>query len=134
MTRRVALAAMLAASLTSACKSSEAPTEPVWDKEPCAHCRMLVSDKRYAAQVIDETGERHFFDDVGCMVLWTEAHPRLAHAWVRGSTSGVWLEARSASYVHDARTPMDFGFEARTGGAIDFEAVRAAVLETRRGR
>jgi hypothetical protein len=82
--------------------------------------------------VIDENGEHRFFDDIGCMVLWTDARKAPALAFVRESTSGAWLDARTARYVSGARTPMDFGFEARSGGQIAFEAVRVAVLEKKR--
>ncbi len=132
ISRRAALAALLGATLGVACKPSDAPAEPVWGKEPCAHCRMLVSDKRYAAQALDEAGERRFFDDIGCMVLWTEAHPRSAHTWVKDATSGVWRDAATARYAPGARTPMDFGFEARSDGASSFDAVRVAVLQKKR--
>lgn len=122
----------MAAVMAVSCKRVDAPVEPVWGKEPCANCKMLVSDKRYAAQLVDGTGEHRFFDDIGCMVLWMDAHGGAEHAWVRESTTGSWLDARSARYVQGARTPMDFGFEVRAGGEITFDAVRVAVLERKR--
>ena len=133
MSRRSALGLLAAALSAVACKQSDAATEPVWGKEPCAHCKMLVSDKRYAAQVIDESGEHRWFDDIGCMVLWMDARKPPSHSWARESTSGTWVDARTAKYVQGARTPMDFGFEARADGTISFEAVRAAVVEKKRG-
>jgi hypothetical protein len=93
---------------------------------------MLVSDKRYAAQVVDQNGEHRFFDDIGCMVLWTSAHQPAARAWVREEATATWADARTARYVQGARTPMDFGFEARSDGPLGFEAVRDAVLERKR--
>ena len=135
LSRRRLIAASLSAILLVACARTDAPTEPVWGKEPCAHCKMLVSDRRYAAQIVDEAGERRFFDDVGCMVLWMDGREPPERAWVRESTSGAWLDPRAAAYEPGARTPMDFGFEARSGGGLAFDAVRAAVLdENRRGR
>jgi copper chaperone NosL len=129
MSRRRVIGVLLGAFAAVACKSSDAPTEPVWGKEPCAYCKMLVSDKRYAAQVIDDNGEHRFFDDIGCMVRWMDARRPPALAWVREPPSGAWLDARTARYVQGARTPMDFGFEARSGGELAFEAVRVAVRE-----
>jgi hypothetical protein len=83
---------------------------------------------------VDETGEHRFFDDIGCMVLWTDAHrgSGAEHLWVREPTTGSWLDARTARYVQGARTPMDFGFETREGGEVAFDGVRAAVLERKR--
>jgi copper chaperone NosL len=134
MSRRSALGVLLVAALAVACKQTDAPAEPVWGKEPCAHCKMLVSDKRYAAQAIDDSGEHRYFDDIGCMVLWMDLRKAPGRAWVHESTSNAWLDARTARYVQGARTPMDFGFEARPGGELGFEAVRLAVLEKKRSR
>lgn len=133
LSRRSALALMAAALAVVACKQTDAATEPVWGKEPCAHCRMLVTDKRYAAQLVDENGEHRFFDDLGCMVLFMEGRKPSSHSWARESTSGTWVDARTGKYVQGARTPMDFGFEARTDGTIPFETMRTAVLEKKRG-
>ena len=133
ISRRSALALALAALSAVACKQTDAAAEPVWGKEPCAHCKMLVSDKRYAAQLIDEGGDRRFFDDLGCMVLFMEARKPPERAWARDSVSGAWVDARTAKYVQGARTPMDFGFEARADGTIAFETMRTAVLEKKRG-
>jgi hypothetical protein len=79
-------------------------------------------------------GERSFFDDIGCMVLWAEgrgAPPALS--WVRDAEQGVWLDARAARYAEGAKTPMDFGFEARAAGGLAWDEVRAKVSQKRRG-
>ena len=133
ISRRSALAVLAAVLAAVACKQTDVATEPVWGKEPCAHCKMLVSDKRYAAQLVDEAGEHRFFDDVGCMVLFMEGKRPAERAWARESTGGTWIDARTAKYVQGARTPMDFGFEARADGTVAFETVRAAVVEKKRG-
>ena len=44
-------------------KNSNLPQEIVWDREICAHCSMAVSDKRFAAQIKDEHGKFHFFEE-----------------------------------------------------------------------
>ena len=116
-----------------ACEKLDAAADPVWGKEPCGHCAMLVGDRLHAAQVV-AGGERKFFDDIGCFVLWAEEHPGAAQkAWVRDAETPRWIDARSASYAHGARTPMDFGFEARGVSAqseetVGFEAMRQAVV------
>jgi copper chaperone NosL len=126
------LACALAVFGVSCMKVDEA-ADPVWGKEPCAHCRMLVGDRRYAAQVVSD-GERRHFDDVGCLVLWLEERrggpaPRV---WVRDAEASRWVDARSARYEPGAKTPMDFGFEARSGGALAWDDMRARVLAKRR--
>jgi len=127
--RRRLLWAALAVAI--GCEKLDAATDPVWGKEPCGHCAMLVGDRRFAAEVVTD-GERRFFDDVGCMVLWSEAHPgKVVKAWVRDAQGATWLEARAARYAHAERTPMDFGYEGRAADApetVGFEEMRAAVV------
>lgn len=131
--RRSALAVLAGTFLlAAACSRTVAAAEPVWGKEPCANCRMLVSDKRYAAQVVDATGEHRFFDDIGCMVIWMDAQKSEAPAWVREAASGAWLDARTAHYVQGARTPMDFGFEARFADGVPFQTARDAIMARKR--
>lgn len=116
----------------AACERLDAATDPVWGKEPCAHCAMLVGDRRHAAQIVTES-QRRYFDDIGCYVLWAEERPGAARrAWVRDASGAQWIDAKSATYVHGARTPMDFGFEARAAAAgeraVKWDEMRAAVV------
>jgi len=132
--RRAALTFFACALATTSCTRTDAPAEPIWGKEPCAHCKMLVSDKRYAAQVAAD-GERYFFDDIGCMVLWIDTHPRAERAWVHDASNAAWLDARTARYVAGVRTPMDFGFEAHAAQGTEgvaFDAAHDAVLAKKR--
>ena len=129
--RRTVLLALAAACVPLACSRSDQPIEPVWGKEPCAYCKMLVSDKRYAAQIATG-GERFFFDDLGCMVLWLETHEPPVRFWVHDAAGGGWLDAREAHYVAGAHTPMDFGFEAHAADGIGFAAMRDAVIAKKR--
>jgi copper chaperone NosL len=123
----------LAFVLLAACASNDAAVEPVWGKEPCAHCAMVLSDRRFGAQLVTRAGDRKFFDDVGCMIQFaSDRGEGDARAWVRDGESGKWLDARSAQYVA-ASSPMDFGFEARAQGGVAWDAMRAQVLAKKRG-
>jgi copper chaperone NosL len=107
--------------LLAACEKTDTPVDPVWGKQPCAHCQMLVSDKRYAAQAVTATGDRLFFDDPGCLVKWMETN-KPAKAWVH---PGGWVEVGVARFAPSAKTPMDYGFEPRDDGPLGFEEVRS---------
>lgn len=128
--KRRSLLLGIAGLVVFACTKTDEPTDPVWSKEPCAHCRMLVGDKRYAGQIVTN-GDRKFFDDVGCMVTWL-ADAKAERVWVRDALANRWLEAKSARYVEGAKTPMDFGFEARAEGGIGWDEMREAIA--RKGR
>ena len=139
MTRRSLLGLGLAAAMLCAgvaCEKTDAPTDPVWGKQACAHCGMLVGERRYAAQAA-VAGERKYFDDIGCMILFMEERKvRPDHTWVHAGDA--WLDAAAARYANDAKTPMDFGLEARAPGSagtgLGWDEARAQVLAKGRGR
>jgi copper chaperone NosL len=124
--------ALLGLSLCCSCRSPTAPVDPVWGKQPCAHCLMLVSDPRYAAQAIGPSGDAVYFDDVGCLASYLATRPDAKGSFVRTS-SGRWLEAAKARFRSGAATPMDFGFVVDEAGSLDFSAVVTAANARNRG-
>lgn len=141
--RRHVFGLLLGATLAlAACEKLDAPADPVWGKEPCGHCAMLVGDRRFAAQAVTDK-DRKYFDDIGCLALWASERPESVRLmWVRDAAGGQWLDAKSARFLHGARTPMDFGFEAHAGAitgeggrdtTVGWEEVRARVIERARG-
>jgi copper chaperone NosL len=125
LNRRQALLAPLC--LLFSCRSQNTPEDPIWGKQPCAHCRMLVSDPRYAAQALTASGERVYFDDVGCLARELAEHPGALATWVRDAKAR-WIETSRARFSGGAPTPMDFGFVVDDAGSFDFTAVQAAVV------
>jgi nitrous oxide reductase accessory protein NosL len=129
MTRRGMLGLVLGAVLVVGCKGDgDRPIDPVWGKQPCEHCKMLVDDRRSAAQVVTAIGDRLYFDDVGCMVAWLDEHKDSARAWVRMPSGDGWLDARGARYVAGEKTPMDFGYVPSGTGDLDYGTVSERVL------
>lgn len=124
------LVAAVLVALGVACQSaSDAPADPVWGKQACSSCAMLVSDPRFAAQVLTAAGEHVYFDDVGCMASFL-ARRKVAptQAWVRDS-GGNWLTTELAHFSKGAKTPMDYGFEVSATGELSWRAVQDAVRE-----
>jgi hypothetical protein len=93
----------------AACTASDGPVDPVWGKQPCAHCAMLVTEARYSGQALEKTGARHYFDDLGCLALWMEGK-QLAGSWAYEGGSARWLDTETSSFRAGEKTPMDFGF------------------------
>jgi hypothetical protein len=109
------LAILLGFALVGCRQDVPAPEQPVWSKQPCDHCAMLLSDRLHGAQELTADGNRLFFDDLGCMVAWDAEHPHeTGSRWVRQfdqSHLGTgWLRAEQAAYVRVPGTPMAFGF------------------------
>jgi copper chaperone NosL len=132
--RRVALA--LCTLFLLACDAGPPrPVEPVWGKQSCAHCTMLVSERQPAAQALLRDGSRKFFDDVGCLAAYLTQPGVVAQAaWVHGPDSDLWVDALTAHYSAGHRTPMDFGYLAASSGITFAELKQQVAAKTKRER
>jgi nitrous oxide reductase accessory protein NosL len=139
--RRIAALAWLGAALVlAACGDpGHGPARIAFDRDACEHCGMVITDRRFAAQLrIGRTPHR--FDDVGCALDWLDERPEPSEPtefWVMDQETREWIDARSASFRAGQRTPMGYGFGASAAthaDRVDLEAVRAAVRERRAGR
>ncbi|THF67344.1 hypothetical protein E6C76_02935 [Pseudothauera nasutitermitis] len=115
-----------------------------WDRDTCARCNMVISDRRFAAQLRGGAAGTAFkFDDLGCLLFWmqekAQAHPWMGEAatrlWVADFTSPSreamrWLDPRQAQYV-ERSSPMGYNFAALAAveeQAIGFEEMRRRTL------
>jgi hypothetical protein len=133
VTRRSLSRALVAGAVLAACATADGPVEPVWGKQACAHCAMVLSDRRFGAQLVSSDSDRFFFDDPGCMVAFLEERGLgNAHAWVHDA--GRWVDARAARYTSGAVTPMDFGYEPKSAGELTWSEMRTRVLAKEKAR
>ena len=102
---RLARAALLVALV--GCSSSSKPID-VRAGDTCAHCRMSVSDARFAGQVAAPGEEPLFYDDIGCLAQAVAAGKPLDHAYVADHRTREWVRATAATYTHvpALETPM----------------------------
>ena len=103
----------------SACeeKSKTDVAKVHWDRDMCARCVMVVSDRQNTTQARDpHTGKKYMFDDIGCMVLWFKEEniewKDKAVVWITDVNTGEWINARTAFYDTENITPMAYGFSA----------------------
>ncbi|MDP1613251.1 MAG: protein NosL [Sulfuritalea sp.] len=135
----------LAAAL-SACGHSGAWPEGMagitWDRDTCVRCSMVISDRRFAAEM--RGGEKSIvfkFDDIGCAVFWmrdkAKDFPWMAEPatrlWVADAAGSgdKWLEARKAHYAGGKMSPMGYNYSARAyaeAGSQGFDEMRQHVL------
>ncbi|MEO8796739.1 MAG: hypothetical protein ABI551_02545 [Polyangiaceae bacterium] len=120
--------------VTAACEDDSRAVDPIWGKQACAHCAMLVSDPHFAAELTTTAGDRFFFDDPGCMAAYVhDRAPQVRKMWVRDQ-AGVWVDAANAHFEKGASSPMDYGFMTNAAGHEDWAAVvRTATERTKRG-
>ncbi len=81
---------------------------------------MAISEKRYAAELVDANRNVFKFDDIGCMVHFAERRGWIDHPparFVHDYDSPAWLEAGRASFVQSPEipTPMASGLMAVKG-------------------
>lgn len=132
--------------LLTACKSSNWPegmVEIKWDRDTCTRCSMVISDRRFAAQLRGGSENTAFkFDDIGCLLFWlrdkAEHYPWMADAttkmWVAelGSQGEnvKWLDPVKAQFVTKT-SPMGYNFGATAypqAGSMDFHSMRQHIL------
>lgn len=120
----------------------EGMAEIKWDRDTCVRCSMVISDRRFAAEMRGSDKNVVFkFDDIGCAMFWmrdkAKDHPWLADAatrfWVADVTGNGerWLEARKAHFIGGKVSPMAYNYGAiahAEAGAFDLEEMRQHVL------
>lgn len=117
----------------------EGMAEIKWDRDTCVRCKMVISDRRFAAEARGGAKDQVLkFDDIGCAVFWLmdlgwDKDPN-ARIWVADLASKgndvKWLDARKAHYVGKT-SPMGYNFGAMAtpqAGAFDFAEMRQHVL------
>jgi hypothetical protein len=114
----------------AACGRAEGPQPIAWDREPCAHCRMLISEPHFAAQLETGDGEVRSFDDPGCLLAALAAGPlRVRTLWFHHLREDRWLDGAQVGFLPGMRTPMGYGL-----GAVDAGTPEALTLEQARAR
>lgn len=134
-----ALTPVAAAISLVGCRSSTLPegmVETKWDRDTCARCSMVISDRRFAAQVKGGPKQQNFkFDDIGCVMFWLQSRDwgsdPATRIWVVDGGDQSWLDARTAYYAGGKSSPMGYNFVAmrrNVAGAVDFATMREHVL------
>jgi copper chaperone NosL len=99
--------------------------------EECAQCSMLISDRRFAAQLLSRTGKAWKFDSIECLHAFmgagTVAAADVHSVWVTDLDRGEgWIPAGEASYLRSPglSSPMGGGLAAFTHRASAEAAAR----------
>lgn len=124
----VAVGVLLAALILRGRPLPDHPVPIVWNREPCAHCRMLVGEPAFAAQLVTRSGDVAAFDDPGCLFHYLDdKKPDVHRIWFHDSTADRWLSPEEVGFVHGAQTPMNYGLAAvpaATPGAFGLHDAR----------
>jgi copper chaperone NosL len=130
-------AALALAAQLLACAPGEGPELIAWDREPCAHCRMLISDPAFAAQLQTRDGVVASFDDPGCLLAALPAYAEVRALWFHHGAEERWLPGEGVGFVPVPRSPMGYGLAAVAAGApgaLSLEEARARVARAQARR
>lgn len=87
--------------LLSSC--SQQPAEIHYGSDECAHCKMMITDNRFAAQAVTETGKSIKFDAIECMADYAgenKSELQSAELWVSDfNYPGVWININNAFLI-----------------------------------
>ena len=105
-----------------------------FDRDVCVECNMVISDRAYAAQLVDTRHNKaYMFDDIGCLVLWMDANPQewfdTAAIYVADTETSAFIDAKRAYWTLGNTTPMDFGLSATE---VKTEAVTLTFAEAKK--
>jgi len=98
--------------MTTACTNEEPRPVDIDPGDICQSCKMAISQKKYAAEIVDKDGTVFKFDDVGCMFRFVRqrALKDKVEAWfVMDYRTQHWLQAENATYVRSESIPSPMG-------------------------
>jgi copper chaperone NosL len=135
--------------LLSGC--ADGPRDIQMGAEECAHCRMMISEERFAAQLVTDRGMGYVFDSIECMAEFLDdaaevSEDRVRSLWVTDfARPGEWVPAGEAHFLRSEtlRSPMGLNLSAYSRGEdaremqrehggeiLSWEAVRDVVAAT----
>ena len=109
----------------TACKDKidTGPHAVRYGEDVCERCKMIISDKRFAAQFITEGGEAKKYDDTGCMVEdLKDAEKRgekTIAVFVSDYNTGEWLDAGKAFYLANGELKSPMGYNIAAFGSVE---------------
>ena len=91
-------------------------------EDMCSFCRMAISEKRFASELLIQDGEVFKFDDIGCMLRFRKSHGHpesVVATFVLDYETRKWLKAEEAYFVKskEFKTPMGGNVVAFKAGA-----------------
>ena len=107
---RTLLTCLLLAAVS--CANREPRPVEIESTDMCAQCKMAISEKRYAAELVDAEGNVTKFDNLDCMVRYASSRglrDKSATWFVMDSEGREWLDARKVLLVRAASIPGPMG-------------------------
>lgn len=108
----LALFIFLIFAISCSDKPESGPVEIYYGEDICERCKMIISEKDFAAQYQLSNGKTHKFDDIGCMIHYVDEHDNnISSVYVIDFDSLQWIDGKDAYFVwtDNIKTPMGYG-------------------------
>lgn len=117
--KRKFICLLICVSALASCQQKKLEPVALAPEDMCSFCRMAISEKRYAAQLLDSEGQVFKFDDIGCMANFMQRNDidgKSVARFVMDFDERIWIKAEDAYYVESSEvtTPMNGGVIAFT--------------------
>lgn len=115
--------------LLASCSKAQ-PEAVKLNQDACDYCKMTISDRRFAAELITEKGRVYKFDDVDCMNNYVNENPKSngSELFIADhSEAGKWIPVEKAFYIvgEDLGSPMG-------GNTAAYSVKDSAIVNARR--
>ena len=91
---------------------SQEPAKMHYGSDECAYCKMMITDDRFAAQMVTSTGKAVKFDAIECMASYASDHKpetESAKFWLSNFVDpGTWVDLPHATIIRSEviKSPM----------------------------
>ena len=112
---RFNLLLIIALTFFTACNSSQSSSNQALKSEikVCPKCNMEINKSHLHSATLTKNGTIHYFDDIGCMILWSKENSvNTTKAKVFSNDTNKYIDAVTANYKVGEKTPMSYGFSA----------------------
>lgn len=115
---------------------SQEPDDIQLHTDECAYCKMVISDKRFPAQLVSDKGKSYSFDSIECMAAYEHQNPEIAEGaklYVTDFTEpGKWISVEESDIYrsNDIQSPMGLSLFAVDGGSNVPVMIESAELQT----
>ena len=99
------------------------PKEINLGKDQCDHCKMTITEQKYATQLVTSKGRVYKFDDIICMENYANSNADIAKGarkYVVDFPSGKFIDAATATYITGGsiKSPMNGNTQAYKDKAV----------------
>jgi nitrous oxide reductase accessory protein NosL len=98
-------------------QDTNGPHKIHYDRDMCSECKMVISDRNYAVQIVNPVKNKAYnFDDIGCAIIWMDQNNEEwldnAKMFIADQKTSELIPSREVYWAKGFTTPMDFGFAA----------------------